>query len=96
MQELLSNAVRHGKATNIVVQCSQSGSDFLIAVEDNGMGFDKTIGKQKNGIGLSNIKSRVSYYKGEMELITSPGEGTTVHIELHDHEEGYYPDRIGG
>lgn len=96
VQELLSNAVRHGKATNIVVQCSQSGSDFLIAVEDNGMGFDKTIGKQKNGIGLSNIKSRVSYYKGEMELITSPGEGTTVHIELHDHEEGYYPDRIGG
>jgi len=70
VQELLSNAVQHGKATNIVVQCGQIDSDFLIAVKDNGMGFDKTIRKQKT------------------ESAFQISEGTTVHIELHDHEEG--------
>jgi len=96
VQELLSNAVRHGKATNIVVQCSQNERDFIIAVEDNGIGFDKTKLEKNDGIGLSTIKSRVSYYLGKLELISAPGEGTTVHIELHDHEEGFDPNRISG
>lgn len=40
IQELLSNAVRHGKATKIIVQCIQNGSRFFITVEDNGCGFN--------------------------------------------------------
>lgn len=85
VQELIANAVRHGHATRIVLQCIQQHKTFLITVEDNGIGFDQTILREKEGMGLMNIKSRVSYYKGTMELITAQGEGTTVHIELCDY-----------
>ena len=40
VQELLTNAIRHAHASQIVVQCSQNGTAFFITVEDNGMGFD--------------------------------------------------------
>lgn len=85
VQELIANAVRHGCATRIVLQCIQQHKTFLITVEDNGIGFDQAILQEKEGMGLMNIRSRVSYYKGTMELITAKGEGTTIHIELCDY-----------
>lgn len=84
-QELLSNAIRHADAQNIVLQCSQSDEGFMITVEDDGVGFDTTVLTNKKGIGLNNLKNRVEYQKGRMEIISSPGEGTTVNIELNSH-----------
>lgn len=83
VQELLTNAVRHAKASEIMVQCSQNENTFFITVEDNGIGFERETAFTANGIGLSNVKSRVDYLKGLMEINTAPGEGTTINIELH-------------
>ncbi|WP_436831699.1 tetratricopeptide repeat-containing sensor histidine kinase [Parapedobacter sp. DT-150] len=88
VQELLSNAVRHGHASDIVLQCSQHNRDFLITVEDNGIGFDTKRLSGKTGLGLENVKNRVEYYKGKIEIISSPNEGTAIHLELHDHGAG--------
>lgn len=82
VQEMLSNAIRHAGATGIVVQCSQNNSSFFITVEDNGRGFDTGTLKDKTGMGLSNIKKRVEYLKGKMEIESSVNEGTTINIEL--------------
>ena len=87
VQELLSNAVRHAQATNIILQCSQNGSVFFITVEDNGIGFDQGRLKEKKGLGLTNVRSRVEYMKGRMEVASTQGEGTTVNIELQIHAE---------
>jgi signal transduction histidine kinase len=35
------------------------------------------------GIGLSNLKSRVDYLEGKMEIVSEPGKGTTVNIEIN-------------
>ena len=82
VQELLSNAVKHANATELVLQCSQNEKNFLITVEDNGRGFDPDKLKTSKGIGLHNLQSRVEFMNGKMELITAPGEGTTVNIEI--------------
>ncbi|MEH6305442.1 histidine kinase [Olivibacter sp. CPCC 100613] len=82
IQELLTNAVRHGKASNIVLQCSQNENRFFITMEDNGKGFDKGVLATKKGIGLSNIESRVSFLKGSLEIDSIVNEGTSVNIEL--------------
>lgn len=81
IQELLTNAIRHANANRILVQCSQNEAKFFITVEDDGQGFDytKTIG---HGIGLSNVKSRVEYLNGDMEIEAGLGQGTTINIEL--------------
>lgn len=82
IQEALNNAIRHAKATDILVQCSQNEGVLLITVEDNGIGFNQETLKNKNGIGLSNIRNRVEFLNGRIEINSVPDEGTSINIEL--------------
>lgn len=87
IQEVLSNAIRHANATNIILQCSQNEPVFFITIEDNGKGFDQVEPGNKNGLGLLNVKSRVDYMKGKMAISSAAGEGTVVNIELSTYAE---------
>jgi len=82
VQEVLSNAVRHAGAGHIMVQCSQNGHVFLITVEDDGRGFDPAQLDKAEGIGMINIRNRVDYLNGKLDISSSPGQGTVVNIEL--------------
>jgi len=82
IQELIANAARHGNASQIFTQCSQNDGLFLITVEDNGIGFDPAILQQQKGLGYSNIKNRVAFLKGKIEIHSAAGEGTVINIEL--------------
>lgn len=82
IQELVNNAAIHGTANQILVQISKTPNKVLITVEDSGNGFDLNELKKSKGIGLSNIKHRVDYLNGSIDLDSKPGEGTTVNIEL--------------
>lgn len=86
VQELLANAIKHAEASSILLQCSQSGKNFLITIEDNGKGFDKNIENTTKSMGLRNLKNRVNYLKGTME-IHSDDQGTAINIELNIHGE---------
>ena len=81
VQEIITNAVKHANATVIMLQCSQEEDSFFITVEDNGKGFD-TSNHQSDGIGLRNIRNRVDYFHGNLQ-IESSSEGTIINIELH-------------
>ncbi|MNN72413.1 Sensor histidine kinase ComP [compost metagenome] len=83
VQELLTNAIKHGKAKNILVQLIQEGDTILITVDDNGKGFDT--GKMSNvtGIGLKNIQNRVDFLKGKLSIDSDPRNGTSVNIEIY-------------
>ena len=81
VQELVSNAVRHGKAKQITVQINCDLEEVRLSVEDNGEGFEpRTL--QKKGIGLANIKTRVRSLQGEFHLDSQPGQGTLVMITI--------------
>ncbi|MGU3373718.1 ATP-binding protein [Chryseobacterium sp. M5A1_1a] len=82
IQELLANAIKHAEASSILLQCSQSEKDFFITIEDNGKGFENNAEKKTKSMGLKNLKNRVDYLKGNME-INSDNQGTTVNIELN-------------
>nr|WP_262903526.1 ATP-binding protein [Niabella beijingensis] len=81
VQEIVGNAVTHAQAGKIIVQCSQADRIFFITVEDNGIGFDPQHAGRE-GIGLSNIYSRVNFLKGNIH-IDSSSEGTIINIELN-------------
>ena len=81
IQELVNNAVIHGRAGQVLVQLTKTGERVLITVEDTGKGFELHSLK-KSGMGLTNIRSRVNYFNGSMDIESEPGEGTTVNIEL--------------
>lgn len=83
VQELLVNAVRHGKASQIIVQCIQEDNRILLTVEDDGQGFKPEDTLMNPGIGLQNIQRRVDYMQGQLSIESEPGEGTAVNIEIH-------------
>lgn len=82
VQELLSNAIRHANAGNIIVQCSQNRASFFITVEDDGKGFNPAKSDEGNSMGLMNIRNRVEFLKGKMYIESVIDEGTIVNIEL--------------
>ncbi len=82
VQELLANALKHGHASKVMVQCVQDGKTFLITVEDNGRGFNTHSVTNLKGIGLNNIKNRVKYLHGNLDIESAPNDGTSINIEL--------------
>lgn len=83
IQELLNNALKYAKASQVLVSCSQNKDVFFITVEDNGVGFDISDPKNKNGMGLKNIKNRVEFLNGKLEIDSKLNEGTSAYIELN-------------
>lgn len=84
LQELLSNAVKHAHAGNILLQCSQYKNIFLITIEDDGKGFDAGQTDADAGMGIANIRNRVAYLNGTIEFLKrTPHSGSIINIELY-------------
>lgn len=80
-QELLNNVVKHANANKIIVQLLQDVDRFSMTIEDDGNGFDPAKLETAPGVGWLNIRSRISYLNGSLDLQTATGKGTSVHIE---------------
>jgi signal transduction histidine kinase/tetratricopeptide (TPR) repeat protein len=80
VQELLNNTAKHAKATQVLVQLARQNGEISITVEDNGIGFDKAVIEKAKGAGWANIRSRIEYLKGKLDVQSSPRQGTSVHI----------------
>lgn len=85
IQELINNAVKHAKATEVLVQYMREGNKVDITVEDNGIGFNKNerLKQKDHGMGLSNLQTRVAYLKGIIDFESEENEGTTVNVHLN-------------
>jgi PAS domain S-box-containing protein len=74
-QEQLNNIQRHANASDINITMSETKKAFTFSISDNGIGFNNTKKVRSTGIGISNIVSRVEYYRGKASFITAPGKG---------------------
>ncbi len=84
IQELINNAIKHAKATEVLVQYMRDGNNVDITVEDNGIGIDKEVLENEgSGMGLSNLRTRVAYLKGDLDFHTQKNEGTTVNVHIN-------------
>ena len=83
VQELINNTMRHAAAKTAIVQVSKTNGRLSVTVEDDGQGFDTSILNQSRGIGWSNIKNRVEFLKGTLDVQSEKEKGTSVHIELN-------------
>ena len=74
VQELTTNIARHSKATLANVHIEQNSKELIVQVNDNGIGYNEK--ETVNGIGLHNIKTRVAYLNGKLEIVTEKGYGS--------------------
>ncbi len=80
VQELMNNILKHAQATECLIQLAYLSDQLSITVEDNGRGFDSK--EEKKGMGWVNIRQRVQFLKGSLDLNTSEGNGTSVQINI--------------
>ncbi len=76
VQELLQNSLKHAQASEILVQITRNGNDVALLVEDNGIGFDPA--NVAKGMGTDNLRQRVQFIQGEMNVQTALGQGVST------------------
>ena len=77
--ELVNNALKHAKASHIMVQLMMDEEYAAVIVADNGKGFDPE--SVVKNMGLRNIRERVELMQGRMN-ISSSSSGTEINIEI--------------
>ncbi|MDW8308036.1 MAG: histidine kinase, partial [Verrucomicrobiales bacterium] len=86
VQEALTNAVRHGRATRVRVMLLGTDTGVLACVQDNGCGFDARQWQRRclaeNRLGLLGIEERVTLLGGTFCVESQPGQGTCVLAEV--------------
>jgi signal transduction histidine kinase len=80
VQELVSNALKHGHPSEMTIALTRSADRLNIIVSDNGEGFMP--GGPGGGIGLGNVRSRAEELGGTMSIDSAPKHGTTVSIDV--------------
>ncbi|MFY0602164.1 MAG: sensor histidine kinase [Cyclobacteriaceae bacterium] len=80
IQELLSNTLKHAKASEMNIQLIKKEDNLNLIVDDNGIGFDyETV---QSGMGLKNVLYRSEKLNGDMKVDSGKGNGTTITIDF--------------
>ena len=79
-QEQCTNIVKYAKAHLVTISLSTSDDFFKMIITDDGSGMETN--KQTKGIGLKNIKGRLSIFNGTVNIKTAPGKGFALEITM--------------
>jgi signal transduction histidine kinase len=80
VKEILNNAIRHGRPTEVLLQVIISESQLEVLIRDNGCGFDPM--QHVPGEGLVNLKRRIGKINGRCSIQSEPAKGTDVILTL--------------
>jgi signal transduction histidine kinase len=76
--EALTNAAKHAGANTVTVEAKLTGGHLLLLVSDDGRGG----ADPARGTGLTGLTDRIESLHGSIEIVSPPGEGTLLHVEL--------------
>ncbi|MEO8763933.1 MAG: sensor histidine kinase [Ginsengibacter sp.] len=82
IQELLNNILKYARANEVLIQLIREEERVSLTVEDNGKGFDVKLLEKSKSSGWANIRSRVNYLKGKLDIL-SGDKGTSVNVEVY-------------
>lgn len=83
IQESLTNAIRHGKATKIWIKIRQENSEILLTIQDNGQGCMVF----KQGFGTRHIMERIDMLNGTVKFENDNGFVVSAKIPIRWGEE---------
>ncbi len=85
VQETITNVRKHAKAKRAIVKIEQLNEKVNIHMKDDGTGFNLDeimTDTNHKGYGLVGMRERVQLLKGEMNIITAPGQGAAINISV--------------
>jgi two-component system, NarL family, sensor kinase len=90
-QEAVRNAIRHSDAKHLTVRVRTVGDTLCLDVTDDGIGIgrrwdgedrERDADRDSSGLGLRSMRDLIREAGGRIDVQSSPGEGTTVHLEV--------------
>ena len=85
VQEAITNVLRHAHARRIDVRVALSPHRVSLSIRDDGRGFDPVTldaAARRGHLGVPGMRERISARGGQFRLVSAPGQGTTVEVEL--------------
>jgi signal transduction histidine kinase len=82
IQECVNNVMKHSGADTLDITIIKEPNEITATIEDNGKGFDTNDPEKFEGIGLKNMRTRIAYLKGTIDIDSSLGNGTVVALHV--------------
>lgn len=84
IQEQVNNVLRHSGARNLIIELilEEAENRIELNITDDGKGFHPDQVRNKKGLGLSNIMSRVSLFGGKVTIMSAPGQGCKLRVQV--------------
>jgi signal transduction histidine kinase len=76
--EALANAAKHAQASVINLRADGCDGALILSIRDDGIGG----AGPSRGSGLVGLKDRVEALGGTISVLSPPGHGTTLHVQL--------------
>jgi signal transduction histidine kinase len=84
-QESLTNVGKHARASRVRISLATSNGRVRLQIRDDGVGFDPTGASglpNQDHFGLVSMRERVEMVGGRLVVDSTPGQGTTVAVEM--------------
>ena len=82
VQESLANVAKHARASQASVEIERTGDQIVLAVLDDGCGFDPAGPRAPGSLGLLGLRERTQLVNGTIAITSTPGAGTRVEVRI--------------
>jgi two-component system, NarL family, sensor histidine kinase UhpB len=83
LREAVNNIIKHAAASRCGVTVTLAGSEFQLAIQDNGKGIPTEVdGRLDRGHGMASMKHRAKQLHGQCLVESAPGYGTVIRLTL--------------
>jgi len=82
IQESLTNIARHAQAQTVSVLVEHGHGRIRAIIEDDGVGFDEQVAARNGRLGLYGMRERAELLNGTLTIESTPGQGTSIFIEV--------------
>ena len=86
LQECLTNAAKHSKATQVEVALERDAGEVILTVSDNGSGFVPEAARKPGSFGQIGLRERAYHLGGTVTFDSAPGRGTRVELRIPEPE----------
>jgi PAS domain S-box-containing protein len=76
-QEAFTNAIRHGRVTQVTIELATAEGSLTLSIQDNGRGFDER-NANSNGMGMKLMRYRAQMLGGDVTIANNKGGGVIV------------------
>ena len=81
-REGIMNAMKHAGPTDVWITVNESGEDIVMALRDNGAGFDTSLPGPEGHYGMAMMRERAQVGGGSFDVESAPDEGTTITVRF--------------